>query len=179
MIGIMFAFVVFYPRHLTFLRCARIVLRSLEGTRSPEELVVVEVGCGAGGGSFELSKGVGTVIALDASKPLLDVASAMAKYGMLTVECPLSRGSSMTQEVTLDTGVESTRITFRQCDPMCLPAGLAGELRGFPCLIVIVEASVYRGPSREMFFVRRGRPDPTCRAQRLLTPFCFCNKLPD
>lgn len=40
-------------------RCAQMVLRALEGVRPADELQVVDVGCGAGGASFELSKGVG------------------------------------------------------------------------------------------------------------------------
>lgn len=40
-------------------RCARIVLRALDGVLPAGEAHVVEVGCGAGGASFELSKGVG------------------------------------------------------------------------------------------------------------------------
>lgn len=43
------------------IRCAQLLLDALEGS-SPSngsEFSVVEVGCGAGGGSFELSKSVG------------------------------------------------------------------------------------------------------------------------
>lgn len=110
-------------------RCAEIVLRALdlEGARPVNNRVVLEVGCGAGGGSFELSKTVQTVIAVDSSKPLLDAASMMARDGKLPVKCPSTRGSNVTQEVVLDSGVKPGRIIFRQCDPMCLPSGLAGE----------------------------------------------------
>ena len=67
------------------------------------------------------------MVALDASKPLIDAATKMAEDGMLVVECPSTRGSSQAQEVTLDAESNPERVTFRQCDPMCLPAGLAGE----------------------------------------------------
>ena len=40
-------------------RCAQVALRALDGVRPANELEVVEVGCGAGGASFELSKVVG------------------------------------------------------------------------------------------------------------------------
>lgn len=40
-------------------RCAQVALRALAGVRPAIELEVVEVGCGAGGASFELSKVVG------------------------------------------------------------------------------------------------------------------------
>lgn len=41
-------------------RCAQLVLRAVEANgRPPKETDVVEVGCGAGGGSFELSKSLG------------------------------------------------------------------------------------------------------------------------
>ena len=46
---------------------------------------------------------------------------------MLVVECPSTRGSSQAQEVSLTADANPERVTFRQCDPMCLPAGLAGE----------------------------------------------------
>ena len=69
----------------------------------------------------------GNVVALDASKPLIDAATKMAKDGMLVVKCPSTRGSSQAQEVSLDADANPERVTFRQCDPMCLPAGLAGE----------------------------------------------------
>lgn len=69
----------------------------------------------------------GTVVALEARKPLIDAAAAMARDGMLMVHCPSIRGSSAKQEVYLDSEANPSRITFRQCDPMCLPAGLAGE----------------------------------------------------
>lgn len=38
------------------LRCAQIVLRALDGVGPASEFHVVEVGCGAGGGSFALSR---------------------------------------------------------------------------------------------------------------------------
>ena len=65
---------------------------------------------------------------MDASKPLIDAAKTMARDGMLVVECPSTRGSSQAQEVNIDADANPKRVTFRQCDPMCLPAGLAGEL---------------------------------------------------
>ena len=40
-------------------RCAQVALRALAGGRPATELEVVEVGCGAGGASFELSKVAG------------------------------------------------------------------------------------------------------------------------
>lgn len=40
-------------------RCAQLVLKALEGVRPHDEVTVMEVGCGAGGASFELSKNVG------------------------------------------------------------------------------------------------------------------------
>lgn len=40
-------------------RCAQLVLHALEGVRPHGEVTVMEVGCGAGGASFELSKKVG------------------------------------------------------------------------------------------------------------------------
>eukprot|EP00904_Undaria_pinnatifida_P002064 jgi/Undpi1/11859/HiC_scaffold_4.g01558.m1 len=107
-------------------RCAQVALRALDGVRPANELEVVEVGCGAGGASFELSKVVGKVVALDGSKPLIDTATKMARDGMLVVECPSTRGSSQAQEVSLAADANPERVTFRQCDPMCLPAGLAG-----------------------------------------------------
>lgn len=50
----------------------------------------------------------------------------MARDGRLTVQYPSTRGSSVTQEVYLDAKADPARITFKQCDPMCLPAGLSG-----------------------------------------------------
>ena len=67
------------------------------------------------------------MVALDGSKPLIDAATKLARDGMLVVECPSTRGSSRAQEVTLDADANPQRVTFRHCDPMCLPAGLAGE----------------------------------------------------
>ncbi|CAM9549566.1 unnamed protein product [Hapterophycus canaliculatus] len=87
---------------------------------------VVEVGSGAGGASFELSKGVGKVVALEANKNLLEVATGMAREGKLAVDCPSIGGSTFAQLVTLSPEAKPERITFKQCDPMCLPAGLAG-----------------------------------------------------
>eukprot|EP00903_Cladosiphon_okamuranus_P011249 g10612.t2 len=107
-------------------RCAQIVLRALEGVRPAGELHVVEVGCGAGGGSFELSKEVGKVVALDANKVLLDAASELGREGSLEVTVPSVGGYSVTQRVSLSPAANPHRIDFKQCDPMCLPAGLAG-----------------------------------------------------
>ncbi|CAM9235555.1 unnamed protein product [Scytosiphon promiscuus] len=107
-------------------RCARLVMRFLGGVCPASEAHVVEVGSGAGGASFELSKGVGKVVALEASKKLVDIATGMARDGKLTVDCPSMGGSSFAQLVTLSPEANPERITFKQCDPMCLPAGLAG-----------------------------------------------------
>lgn len=67
------------------------------------------------------------MVALDASKPLIDAATKMARDGKLVVEYPSTRGSSQAQEVAIDADANPERVTFKQCDPMCLPAGLAGE----------------------------------------------------
>lgn len=67
-------------------------------------------------------------MALDASKSLLDAAAALARDGKLIVDCPTTRGSSVTQVVHLDADADPTQIVFQQCNPMCLPAALAGEL---------------------------------------------------
>ncbi|CAN0182009.1 unnamed protein product [Ectocarpus sp. 6 AP-2014] len=107
-------------------RCAKIVLRALEGVLPAGEAHVVEVGCGAGGASFELSKGVGKVVALEANKSLVDTASKMAMESRLTVAYPSGGARSVAREVSLDGEANPDRITFKQCDPMCLPAGLAG-----------------------------------------------------
>eukprot|EP00752_Nemacystus_decipiens_P010073 g8977.t1 len=107
-------------------RCAQIVLRALDGVRPADDLHVVEVGCGPGGGSFELSKGVGKVVALEANKRLLDAASRLGKERSLEVTIPSVGGSSVTQRVFLSPTADPQRINFKQCDPMCLPAGLAG-----------------------------------------------------
>ncbi|CAN0332739.1 unnamed protein product, partial [Ectocarpus fasciculatus] len=107
-------------------RCARIVLRALDGVLPAGEAHVVEVGCGAGGGSFELSKGVGKVVALEANKSLVDTAAKMARESGLTVAYPSGGARSVAREVSLDGEANPERITFKQCDPMCLPAGLAG-----------------------------------------------------
>lgn len=69
----------------------------------------------------------GKVVALEANKKLADVATEMAKERKLAVECPSIGGSTSTQLVTLSPEANPERITFKQCDPMCLPAGLAGE----------------------------------------------------
>lgn len=70
----------------------------------------------------------GTVVALDPSKALIDAASAMARDEPLMVHSPSVRGTTIEQEVRLDAEANPSRITFRQCDPMCLPASLAGEI---------------------------------------------------
>lgn len=67
------------------------------------------------------------MVALDGSKPLIDAATKIARDGGLVVECPSTRGSSQAQEVALDADANPERVTFRQCDPMNLPAGLAGK----------------------------------------------------
>lgn len=67
------------------------------------------------------------MVALEGSKPLVHAASAMARDGRLVIACPSNSGASVTQEVTMDANANPDRITFKQCDPMCLPAGLAGE----------------------------------------------------
>lgn len=48
-------------------RCAQVALRALAGVRPANELEVVEVGCGAGGASFELSKVAGELPLCSAS----------------------------------------------------------------------------------------------------------------
>lgn len=78
----------------------------------------------------------GKVIALDGSKPLIDAATKLGKDGVLVVECPSTRASNRSQEVILDADANPQRVTFRQCDPMCLPAGLAGERAVFAVAVV-------------------------------------------
>lgn len=198
-------------------------MRVLDGVRPADDLQVVEVGCGAGGASFELSKGVGEyciipvipvlfrqvlhcflflslplhsrapgvafdeyqtplgvrlvkqqrplfphtppcvracvlarthrramdrcvvrlnspgkVVALEANKKLLDTALQMARKGRLDVASPSVGSSTFTQEVSLSEDANPSRIIFKQCDPMCLPAGLTGEslvlFSGFVCV---------------------------------------------
>lgn len=66
-------------------------------------------------------------MALEANKKLLDAASELGRAGSLEVTVPSVGGSSVAQRVSLGPGVNPERINFKQCDPMCLPAGLAGE----------------------------------------------------
>lgn len=74
-----------------------------------------------------MSDCTGKVVALEANKALIDAASAMARDGRLVVRYPSTRASSVAQEVSLDPEADPSRITFKQCDPMCLSAGLAGK----------------------------------------------------
>ncbi|CAM9128118.1 unnamed protein product [Sphacelaria rigidula] len=109
-------------------RCAQLLVRALEAS-SPNnrgDFEVVEVGCGAGGGSFELSKSVGNVVALDSSKALIDAASTLARGMAVEVKSPSIRGTAIEHKVSIDADANPSRISFRQCDPMCLPASLAG-----------------------------------------------------
>lgn len=69
----------------------------------------------------------GKVVALEANKSLVDTASKMARESRLTVPYPSGGARSVAREVSLDGEANPERITFKQCDPMCLPAGLAGE----------------------------------------------------
>lgn len=71
----------------------------------------------------------GTVTALDANKKLLDTALELGKAGNveLVIPSPSAGGSSVTQRVSLGHEANPERIAFKQCDPMCLPAGMAGE----------------------------------------------------
>lgn len=69
----------------------------------------------------------GRVVALEANKSLIDTASKMARESRLTVAYPSGGARSVAREVSLDGEANPERITFKQCDPMCLPAGLAGE----------------------------------------------------
>lgn len=68
------------------------------------------------------------MVALDPSKALIDAASTLAQGGILEVQIPSIRGTTVIQEARIDANANPSRITFRQCDPMCLPAGLAGEI---------------------------------------------------
>lgn len=68
------------------------------------------------------------MVALDPSKALIDAASTLAQGGLLKVQVPSIRGTTVTHEARVDADANPSRITFRQCDPMCLPAGLAGEI---------------------------------------------------
>lgn len=70
---------------------------------------------------------LGNVVALDANKKLLDTASELGRTGSLKVVIPSAGGSSVIQQVSLSPEANPGRISFKQCDPMCLPAGMAGE----------------------------------------------------
>lgn len=73
---------------------------------------------------------IGKVVALEANKILLDAASELGREGSLQMTIPSVEGSSVTQRVSLSPAANPERINFKQCDPMCLPAGLAGETAG-------------------------------------------------
>lgn len=66
-------------------------------------------------------------MALDANKQLLDAASELGRAGSLETAIPSTGGSTVTEKVSLNPEANPGRVTFKQCDPMCLPAGMAGE----------------------------------------------------
>lgn len=66
-------------------------------------------------------------MALDSSKALIDAASTLARGMAVEVKSPSIRGTAIEHKVSIDADANPSRISFRQCDPMCLPASLAGE----------------------------------------------------
>lgn len=69
-------------------------------------------------------------MALDANKKLLDAALELGRSGRLEMAFPSAGGSSVARRLSLNPEANPGRITFKQCDPMCLPAGMAGEVIG-------------------------------------------------
>ncbi|CAM9110758.1 unnamed protein product [Choristocarpus tenellus] len=101
-------------------RCGELVLRMLQNQGKTSEQQVLDIGCGSGGAAFEMTKGVGKVVAVDSSKCLIEAATTMASDRRLTVQLPSSERLMVSQEAMLEEGVDPSAVEFLLCDPMSL-----------------------------------------------------------
>ncbi len=86
----------------------------------------IEVGCGPGRVSFELAKHLRSVVGVDHSSDLVEVARKLLG-GRESVQVTLGGEGDLHQVLTVPAPTNiSERVEFRYADPMCLPAEMSG-----------------------------------------------------
>eukprot|EP00047_Mylnosiga_fluctuans_P002088 m.223145 g.223145 ORF g.223145 m.223145 type:complete len:823 (-) comp10879_c0_seq1:94-2562(-) len=92
----------------------------------------LDVGCGVGGVSFQLSKSFREVIGVDLSLPVIEAAKQLQEKGRITYKCITEGELYENREATVPAGLDRSRVQFRQSDAYCLPA----EMMDFDLVVV-------------------------------------------
>jgi putative 4-mercaptohistidine N1-methyltranferase len=112
-------------------RLANLVF-SLAERFSIEPIRALDVGCGAGGVTFELCRRFREVTGVDLNGPLIDYAKTLAKAGRGSYSSRIEGELSVERSFTLPNDVDRTRAEFKQADAYCLPA----EMTNFDVVLV-------------------------------------------
>ena len=90
----------------------------------------LDIGCGAGGLSFDLAAHVKAVIGVDHHLENVEIARALANKTRLHYTVPAE--GALSTDVAIANVASAAQVEFRMSDPMCLPA----EMMGFDIVVV-------------------------------------------
>lgn len=86
----------------------------------------LDVGCSVGGASFELAKEYDEVVGLDISPVFIQTANTLKDSGNFVFDEPGEGELKNTALATVDSSIDREKVTFKQCDAMCIPPDLQG-----------------------------------------------------